>query len=415
MGRSKTSQDRSSTRRERSDSLRPLSQTIVLLLVVLCSGTLRADETTYDGRTLAEWREQIKRLDFADPARGKYVPGLMAIVADPAVPWHSRRQAALTLGRMGEPAEPAVPLLESLLSDEEPDAATCPQTWAAKGLGLFGRLAAPTTDRLIEVLWSNSAGDFARLSVMDALSRIGTAHPRAIPALIELLDRPAGQSDFLMTRRAACEAIKFVGPAASPAIPKLLRLLANTDDTLRRLALEAIGAIGPVAGFAAPAVFDAMTLDEDPAVADAAEEALRQMGQSLEPLLVQHLGDDRDETLRRRCLRIVGSWTPLSDDAKHAIEEVALTADDSHTRLEAIIALWPLPQTDPRWFDGVLECLIADDRQVRRRTLRLLEQRSPNSERLAKRIEQELPSAGLHRVMFDRALDVLRPPATLKK
>lgn len=409
MGRSNTSQGCFKTRQGRSFLRRWLCRTVgLVLLVVSCPVRGHADEKTYDGRTLAEWRQQIQRLDFTDPTREKYVPGLMAIVADPEVPWYSRRQAALTLGRMGDAAEPAIPLLESLLADERPDAATCPQSWAAKALGLLGPLAAPTTEALFKVLWSNTAGDLARLSAVDALSRIGAAHPQAIPALIELLDRPAGQSDFQLTRSAACEAIKFIGPAASPAIPRLLRLLESTDNTLRRLALEALAAIGPAADFAAPAVFDAMTLDEDPAVADAAEAALKRMGHALEPQLVQLLAVD-DEILRRRCLRILGSWKPRSRETQTAIEDVALSATDGGTRLEALTILWPDPQRDTRWQDSLIACLTDEDRDVRLRTLRLLARPGPNASALATRIEWELQQSDSERELLIRALNDLRP------
>jgi HEAT repeat protein len=381
---------------------------VLVLLVVSCSVRVHADEKTYNGRTLAEWRQQIQRLDFTDPSRGKFVTGLMEIVADPDVPWYSRRQASLTLGRMGDAAEPAISLLESLLADERPDAATCPQSWAAKALGLMGPLAAPTTETLVKVLWSETAGDLARLSAIDALSRIGTAHPHAIPALIELLDRPVGHSDFQLTRSAACEAIKFVGPAASPAIPRLLRLLESSDETLRRLALEALGSIGPAADFAAPAVFDAMTLDESPAVADAAEAALKQMGHTLEPQLVQLLAVD-DEVLKRRCLRVLGSWKPRSRESQTAIEDIAFSATDGSTRLEALTILWPDPKRDTRWQDSLLACLIDEDRDVRLRALRLLAQPSPNASALAARLEQELQQTDTERELLIRALNALRP------
>lgn len=408
MGRSKTSQCCFKTRQGSGILRRCLCPTAVLGLLISCSVSVHADEKTYDGKTLSEWRQQIQRLDFTDPSRGKYVPGLMAIVADPEVPWYSRRQAALTLGRMGDAAEPAIPLLESLLSDEEPDGATCPQSWAAKALGLMGSLAAPTTEPLVKVLWSETAGDLARLSAVDALSRIGSAHPQAIPALIELLDRPAGQSDFQLTRSAACEAIKFIGPAASPAIPRLLRLLESTDNTLRRLALEALGAIGPAADFAAPGVFDAMTLDEDPAVADAAEAALKRVGHALEPQLVQLLAVD-DEVLKRRSLRILGSWKPLSSMSQAAIEDIAFSATDGGTRLEALTILWPDPQRDARWHDSLMACLTDEDRDVRLRTLRLIAQPSPNATALAMRLEQELQQTDAERELLIRALNALRP------
>ena len=49
----------------------------------------------------------MKSLDFQSPEAAVEVPGLIEIVENEAVPWFTRRQAALTLGRIGEPAASA--------------------------------------------------------------------------------------------------------------------------------------------------------------------------------------------------------------------------------------------------------------------------------------------------------------------
>ena len=54
--------------------------------------------------TLDQWRSRMKELDPNSPASAAAVPGLLEIVSDVDAPWFTRRQAALTLGRMGTPA-----------------------------------------------------------------------------------------------------------------------------------------------------------------------------------------------------------------------------------------------------------------------------------------------------------------------
>ncbi len=95
-------------------------------------------ERTYDGLTLEEWRERIQTLRFDDPAAGDAVPGLIELLQDARVPWFTRRQAALTLGRIGQPAIGALPLFIKLLS-EPTDGEESPAQWVAKACARWVR------------------------------------------------------------------------------------------------------------------------------------------------------------------------------------------------------------------------------------------------------------------------------------
>ena len=91
----------------------------------------------------------MKSLDLKSPEAAREVPGLIEIVQDEAVPWFTRRQAALTLGRIGAPAAQAVALQECYATTPVVDE-TSPPYWAVKSLALFGPIAAPATPTLTD-------------------------------------------------------------------------------------------------------------------------------------------------------------------------------------------------------------------------------------------------------------------------
>ena len=141
------------------------------------------EHSTYDGLTLVEWRDRIKQIRFDTPSAADAVPGLIEIARDRDVPWYTRRQAALTLGRIGEPAQQAVPVLVELLEESVDDSGASTQLWSIKALALFGPVAREATAAFIELLESETQPHLARLSTLEALGRIGPAHPQTLPAV----------------------------------------------------------------------------------------------------------------------------------------------------------------------------------------------------------------------------------------
>ena len=111
-----------------------LSRAIAVCVVLAPLSVVGEDDAQqrYGGRTVSEWRTRIGRLDFTDPLIKDDVPGLIELVRDPAVPEITRRQAAVTLARIGEPAQDAIPLLISLAGEPSCETEQSSRFWALK-------------------------------------------------------------------------------------------------------------------------------------------------------------------------------------------------------------------------------------------------------------------------------------------
>ncbi|MDZ4689241.1 MAG: hypothetical protein SH850_29550, partial [Planctomycetaceae bacterium] len=187
-----------------------MSTTLFLITAMTLTAAHPAAEVVIAGATLAEWRERMSVIDPADPQSARWVPGLIAVVEAESVPWFTRRQAALTLGRMRATARDAVPVLRRLLDDVGDDPETSPQLWALKSLSLFGPVAKDAAPEAVRLLQSKTTPALSRLTAIDVLSQTGPAHPIVIPTLIAF----AGDASEPTLRRTAIEALGLNGPAA---------------------------------------------------------------------------------------------------------------------------------------------------------------------------------------------------------
>lgn len=133
------------------------------------------------------------------------VPALTALAADPAGNPIPRRQAIRALGKIGEPAVGAVPVLIAL-AEAEPDP------------GLQEQAA-------------------------EALGDIGPAAAAGVPVLAKLLDHPAR-----LVRRDAARSLGQIGPAAAGAVGAVRRVAAaDADPEVRTTAERAARLIDPAA------------------------------------------------------------------------------------------------------------------------------------------------------------------------
>ena len=205
------------------------------------------DVRIYDGLTLSQWRERIKNLDPASPDSGQAVTGLLAIVKDSDAPWFSRRQAALTLGRIGPPAENAVPVLTELLKQTHVTDEESPRSWSLRALALFGPVAKPATSALIGILNDADQPIKDRLLSIEALGRLGPEQSNVISALLTALGFRASSrlgvsnDEAGRIREAAANALGLIGPSASAAVPALIRATGDQRESLRRAAVFALG------------------------------------------------------------------------------------------------------------------------------------------------------------------------------
>jgi HEAT repeat protein len=169
----------------------------------------------------------------AQPAAQPAVQYALAKTGRPAVPAliellkqkdeFLRAFAAITLGRMGPPAEDAVPVLVELINIKESK-----ENNQKKGGGYSGGTV---------VTISPMVGG----TYVAALGGIGPKAKSAVPTLIEAAKEPVPM------RLIAIDAIAGVGPEAAAAVPLLIGFLEDKDFPVRMQAARALAKIGPPA------------------------------------------------------------------------------------------------------------------------------------------------------------------------
>jgi HEAT repeat protein len=291
----------------------------------------------------------------------------------------------MLLGRIGEPAAGAVPVLLRLRSGDD-------RYWALKSLGLFGEVAADAVDQLAPELHDSSREPSDRILVADVLGQIGTGP--AIEALgRELLrssrtfsqDSSTDVAESRLLTKTMLDAISLAGPKAVGALPAIVRSLENPESEIRRKACQAIGQLGPQAEPAIDSIFERLVLDDSPEVQDAAAQALGQLGRSSVPLLLRVVRD-APPNLQWRAARTFGrfgsTWTgtridprrELGEDRAVIVQElVALfQSEDSRVRIESLESVWRIDRQAGPVADALIKELGSVERQVRMAAIRVL-------------------------------------------
>lgn len=368
----------------------------VLTLALSVSWTAAAQspdaERVIAGRSIADWRELMSRIDLADRQSAAYVPGLIAVMEDRNVPWFTRRQAALTLGRLGSLARDAVPRLMRLLDEIGDDPETAAALWSIKALALFGPVAAEVTPALVARVRAAETNWLVRLSLLETISQIGPAHPAALPLLMDAARDPRTvcpqltDEQALEFRRLACESLGAIGPAAAVSTPVLIRLLESDDAHLRRAAADSLARFGPLAAEAGPALADCVIFEAELEVRDAALTALSRLGPEMLPRVRAWLSAD-SPLLQQDALRLYRDWGPAVRQSLSDVEPF-LEHEDRLTRIAARAAAARITgQTAPH-LQPVIDCLAEEDREVRREAARLLIEWGRNSSSVASAIER---------------------------
>ncbi|MBX3443477.1 MAG: HEAT repeat domain-containing protein [Planctomyces sp.] len=339
---------------------------VVVALAGAYGPAVGADEPPrlYEGQTLDDWRERIGRIDFAAPIRPEDVAGLRSIMADRDAPWFSRRQAALTLARMGAPAAAAIPDLIRLLDEPSDDPETSPRLWALKALARFGPLSAEATPRIVEIIRDRSSPLADRLTATEPLAQIGGRHPAAVPALIEVLEDSspiAEEGDELELRIAAAEGLSLT--RAGLAVPALTEACESSSLRLRRAAATALATFGAEAAPALPVLAGLAAYDDAEEVREAATESLGRMGYVAGPMLAALCGEE-EAVVRRRAATALGGMGRTAAPWLDAVRG-RLADDDAEVRVAAIAAMWDITGRMEGLEGPVLSLLGAEERSVR--------------------------------------------------
>ena len=276
------------------------------LLAILATAALSeqpapTEELRFQGRPVSEWRERMKGLDPSGPQAAENVPPLIELIQSESIPEFTRRQAAITLGRIGKPAADAVPVLRQLLAETDSDST---RLWILKAFTLFGGTAGAASSEVAQFVRDADQTHLIRVAAIEALCRMGPQHPQVMQTL---LDGVRGNLDTrnAVSRRelqmAAAEVLGLLGADAAPALPDLIRAAESDWDLLRLSAVTTLGHIGPQSEIAIPALADVILFDDAPEVRDAAAVSLGAIGTAAVPTLTQ-LASVRDPEVRERAL-----------------------------------------------------------------------------------------------------------------
>jgi HEAT repeat protein len=136
---------------------------------------VRSQEANYQGRTFAEWRQDLQSAEprtreravdalsrFGEPA----VPILTAAISDPD--FNVRTLAMFSLGRMGAQAKSALPKLVETLGDRDQTI----RLYAAGAMRLMGPAAAEAAPDVVRVAVADSSSE-VRLMAAGALQSMG--------------------------------------------------------------------------------------------------------------------------------------------------------------------------------------------------------------------------------------------------
>jgi HEAT repeat protein len=330
-------------------------------------GVLAADEPTssgpirrYDGRTLEEWRRDIQLLDFQSPDRAAVVPGLREIILDPEAPWFTRRQAALTLGRIGAPGGDVVKDLARLLDEKADPVETAPPLWALKALALFGPLAREAAPRAAAILRDEQRPIILRMTATETLGRIGIASAEGIA---ELIEGAAGRlGDDLDLRIASLEALQLAKPPS--AVPVLIAASNDPSERVRYAAATTLGFFGSHAEPAAEGLGSLVLSDEVPIVREAAARSLAQVGPRGIEILLQLV---RSGDVEVQLLAIDGAGRVTAYQSRLA-EGLAPVFDDRSAIVaaRAMDAYWRLARRPQPILNRLVRLLEDDDRQVKK-------------------------------------------------
>ena len=334
---------------------------------VFCIGlaSFGQDARRYDGRTLDEFRELIQNLDYKSSELATVVPGLRAIMQDGDVPWFTRRQAALTLGRIGEPAKGAVGDLIKLLRAPIDPVETSPPLWSLKALALFGPLATEAAGDAIRLLRDVQSPLILRLTCTETLGRIGAESSEGLETLIEGAAgrlETAASTDQLELRVACLEALQLAAP--SSAVPTLIAACSDPAERVRHAAAATLGYLGARAEPAAELLGSMVVYDDTPVVRETAARSLAKLGDSGVEILQRLLENENREVLVY-ALDAAGRTTNRRRALAPSLKRL-LESEDPIVAVRTMNTWWLVTRDPAPILDQLVKLLESDSREVRK-------------------------------------------------
>jgi HEAT repeat protein len=232
---------------------------------------------------------------------------------------------------------------------------------------------------VIAILHDPATASLDRLLALEALARIGPAHPRTLSAVVQALERglpkDVAQAEGVdraelarQYRRSAADVLSLFGPSAAPAIPALLQAARDVDEPLRRAAVASLGAIrNPIT---LEPLTDILLFDPSPAVQDAAAVSLAQLGPTAVDVLQRLLDDPEDEII----IRAADGLRQIGPPARQASARLAALLDGTSPEvgIAAAEALWAVSAMAELPVETAFRELASPERQVRIRSHRLI-------------------------------------------
>ncbi len=354
---------------------------LLSLPLAVCAGEkqrasdVRPDSHLFGGVALRQWKQRLVDFDAQSPTAAKAVAPLLEILGDDRVDDVTRRNAALALGNIGEPARGATGQLARMIAAGNQDRGK-EALWAAKALSLMGPAARDATPALVAVVGGREQPLALRQLALESLARIGGAHPDAVAALVATarLDPADAHNahEHLQLRALAVEAIGVAGADAAVAGPILVRIVRDprAPEVLRRGAAVSLGRIGEQAAIAAAPLAELLVFDPSEAVRDAAATSLAAQGREGRALLMRFLRHE-DAAVRWRAAKALGGATDANIAVKDALT-AALRDSDERVRLHAVGSLVGLQDAPRHTIPAIVDLLKSQRRTVRVAALELL-------------------------------------------
>jgi HEAT repeat protein len=192
---------------------------------------------------------------------------------------------------------------------------------AAEQLGRYGNAAKIAAPLLAKVMREDADANVAHTAAV-ALARLGRP---SVKHLIEALD-----DESAAVRQRAVAALALIGPDARPATPALIKLLKNDEAVIRSAAAYALGEIGGDPEQLPAALCQALA---DPAadVQRQAGLALVNLGEEAVPAL-RELLKSKEASRRRDASQLLAAIGP---DARDAAGDLALLLKDNDVQIRA--------------------------------------------------------------------------------